>query len=314
MEHQYWRLVTSGFLHENLLHIAFNMYLLYLLGMMLEPALGSVKFAAIYFTSLLAGSFGALFATGAPSLGASGAVFGLMGAAVIELRARRMSVMESGIGGTHHHQSDLLLRVCQHLGRGPHRRPDRRGARRSVDQDRRRSSPLLGGLGGLRRAIGCRGRGLDRSGRLLGERNRLNSSQAGNYQYIGVSWPRCRLLDQDVSRANSPPASGAERARRSRASGSSKTSPRRSSSSIASAEAAEAANHHPGHLSAWLEQGSTGALDPFRGRPHAGRLRHGCHARRARLANCPAKLDASYRDGSRKPDQSPCYGCAVGHR
>jgi len=99
VEHQYWRLLTSGFLHENLLHIAFNMYLLYLLGMMLEPALGSLKFAAIYFTSLLAGSFGALFATGAPSLGASGAVFGLMGAAVIELRARRMSVMESGIGG-----------------------------------------------------------------------------------------------------------------------------------------------------------------------------------------------------------------------
>lgn len=99
VEHQYWRLVTSGFLHENVLHIAFNMYLLYLLGMMLEPALGSVKFAAIYFTSLLAGSFGALFATGAPSLGASGAIFGLMGAAVIELRARRMSVMESGIGG-----------------------------------------------------------------------------------------------------------------------------------------------------------------------------------------------------------------------
>jgi membrane associated rhomboid family serine protease len=98
-EHEYWRLVTSGFLHENLLHIGFNMYLLYLLGMMLEPALGSVKFAAIYFTSLLAGSFGALFATGSASLGASGAVFGLMGAAVIELRARRVSVMESGIGG-----------------------------------------------------------------------------------------------------------------------------------------------------------------------------------------------------------------------
>jgi membrane associated rhomboid family serine protease len=99
IEHEYYRLITSGFLHENLLHIGFNMYLLYLLGMMLEPALGSVKFTAIYFTSLLAGSFGALVATGAPSLGASGAVFGLMGAAVIELRARRMSVMESGIGG-----------------------------------------------------------------------------------------------------------------------------------------------------------------------------------------------------------------------
>ena len=42
---QYWRLVTSAFLHENFLHIGFNMYLLYLLGMMLEPAIGSLRFA-----------------------------------------------------------------------------------------------------------------------------------------------------------------------------------------------------------------------------------------------------------------------------
>jgi membrane associated rhomboid family serine protease len=65
---------------------------------MLEPAIGSVRFAALYFTALLAGSFGALLATAAPSLGASGAVFGLMGAAAVELRARRLSVMQSGIG------------------------------------------------------------------------------------------------------------------------------------------------------------------------------------------------------------------------
>jgi membrane associated rhomboid family serine protease len=99
VNHQYWRLISSGFLHENFIHIGFNMYLLYLLGMMLEPAIGSVRFAAIYFTALLAGSFGALLATAAPSLGASGAVFGLMGAAVVELRARRIGVMQSGIGG-----------------------------------------------------------------------------------------------------------------------------------------------------------------------------------------------------------------------
>jgi membrane associated rhomboid family serine protease len=99
VEHQYWRLVSSAFLHENLLHIGFNMYLLYLLGLMLERGIGSLRFALIYFTSLLAGSFGALLATAEPSLGASGAVFGLMGAAVVELRARRISVMESGIGG-----------------------------------------------------------------------------------------------------------------------------------------------------------------------------------------------------------------------
>jgi membrane associated rhomboid family serine protease len=97
--HEYWRLISSGFLHENFIHIGFNMYLLYLLGLMLEPSIGSVRFAFIYITALLAGSFGALLATAAPSLGASGAVFGLMGAAVVELRARRMSVMESGIGG-----------------------------------------------------------------------------------------------------------------------------------------------------------------------------------------------------------------------
>jgi membrane associated rhomboid family serine protease len=97
--HQYWRIVSSAFLHENLIHIGFNMYLLYMLGLMLEPAIGSVRFAAIYITSLLVGSFGVVFATNAPSLGASGAVFGLMGAAVVELRARNLSVMQSGIGG-----------------------------------------------------------------------------------------------------------------------------------------------------------------------------------------------------------------------
>jgi len=97
--HEYWRLVSSAFLHENLIHIGFNMYLLYLLGRMLEPAIGSLRFGVIYFTALLAGSAGALFATNAASLGASGAIFGLMGAAVVELRARRISVMESGIGG-----------------------------------------------------------------------------------------------------------------------------------------------------------------------------------------------------------------------
>jgi membrane associated rhomboid family serine protease len=97
--HQYWRLVTSGFLHENLLHIAFNMYLLYILGRMLEPAIGSLRFATIYGVALLAGSLGVLLATPNPSLGASGAIFGLMGAAAVDLRARGFSVMESGIGG-----------------------------------------------------------------------------------------------------------------------------------------------------------------------------------------------------------------------
>jgi membrane associated rhomboid family serine protease len=97
--HEYWRLLTSGFMHVSILHIGFNMLLLYFLGRMLEPAIGSARFAAIYFTSLLAGSFGAIVATPGISLGASGAIFGLMGAAVVEVRSRHIGVMESGIGG-----------------------------------------------------------------------------------------------------------------------------------------------------------------------------------------------------------------------
>ena len=59
----YWRIVTSGFLHAGLLHILFNMYLLYLLGNMLEPAIGSMRFGLVYFVSLFAGSLGALIVT-----------------------------------------------------------------------------------------------------------------------------------------------------------------------------------------------------------------------------------------------------------
>jgi membrane associated rhomboid family serine protease len=95
---EYWRLVTSGFLHFNLWHIAFNMYALYILGTMLEPAIGHYKFALIYFVSMLAGSFGALIVTpNSFTVGASGAVFGLMGAAILELRSRGIDPMQSGL-------------------------------------------------------------------------------------------------------------------------------------------------------------------------------------------------------------------------
>jgi len=96
---EYYRLVTSGFLHGGLLHIGFNMYILWFLGQILEPALGHVRFAALYFASLLAGSFGALlFSPTALTVGASGAVFGLMGATFVMQRARGMDPMQGGIG------------------------------------------------------------------------------------------------------------------------------------------------------------------------------------------------------------------------
>src|SRR4051812_45298545 len=96
---EWWRLVTGGFLHANLIHIFFNMYLLWILGQMLEPMLGSGRFAALYFTALLWGSFGALLVTpNVPTVGASGAVFGLMGAAAVELRARGVNPFKTDIG------------------------------------------------------------------------------------------------------------------------------------------------------------------------------------------------------------------------
>jgi membrane associated rhomboid family serine protease len=96
---EYWRLISSGFLHSGLLHIGFNMYILYWLGTMLEPSLGHARFLALYFASLLAGSFGALLLSpNSVTVGASGAVFGLMGAAFVMQRARGIDPMQSGIG------------------------------------------------------------------------------------------------------------------------------------------------------------------------------------------------------------------------
>ena len=82
-----------------MIHLLFNMFGLYILGGLLEPAIGRLRFGIIYFVSLLAGSFGALLLEPtAPTVGASGAIFGLMGAAVVVMRNRGINPMESGIG------------------------------------------------------------------------------------------------------------------------------------------------------------------------------------------------------------------------
>jgi membrane associated rhomboid family serine protease len=97
---QWWRIVTGGFLHESLLHIGFNMYVLYILGLQLEPVLGRVRFGVIYGVSLLTGSLGALIVSPhAVTVGASGAVFGIMGAFAVEMRARQIPLMQGGLGG-----------------------------------------------------------------------------------------------------------------------------------------------------------------------------------------------------------------------
>ncbi len=97
----WWRIITAGFLHAGILHLAFNMYFLYFLGTLLEPEIGKLRFAIIYVVSLLGGSFGALaLSPDAVTVGASGAVFGLMGAAIIAMRARGIDPMQSGLGPT----------------------------------------------------------------------------------------------------------------------------------------------------------------------------------------------------------------------
>jgi membrane associated rhomboid family serine protease len=96
---EYWRLVTSGFLHSGILHVGFNMYILWFLGNLLEPSLGPVRFAGLYLASLLSGSFAVvLLQPNALTVGASGAIFGLMGAAFMMQRARGIDPMQSGIG------------------------------------------------------------------------------------------------------------------------------------------------------------------------------------------------------------------------
>ncbi|MTV25799.1 rhomboid family intramembrane serine protease [Nitriliruptoraceae bacterium ZYF776] len=118
---EWWRIVTSGFVHAGVIHIAFNGYLLWLLGNQLEPALGRGRFATIYAGGLVGGSLGVcllawltvatglagipvlgdVFATSPVSqtVGASGAVFGLMGAAMVGLRRQGVNPWRSDIGG-----------------------------------------------------------------------------------------------------------------------------------------------------------------------------------------------------------------------
>jgi membrane associated rhomboid family serine protease len=96
---EWYRVVTAGFLHAGIIHLAFNMFALYILGTLLEPGIGTPRFLAIYFVSLLAGSFGALLLTpDAFTVGASGAVFGLMSAAFIVARHRGVERIAGQIG------------------------------------------------------------------------------------------------------------------------------------------------------------------------------------------------------------------------
>lgn len=114
-----WLLVTSGFLHASLMHVGFNGFLLWMLGRMLEPILGHARFAALYVAGLAGGGLGVVLLSwlwttplsevpvlggvltsnpGIPTIGASGAVFALMGAAMVGLRNRGINPWRTDIG------------------------------------------------------------------------------------------------------------------------------------------------------------------------------------------------------------------------
>jgi membrane associated rhomboid family serine protease len=81
---EWWRLVTNAFLHGSPIHLIFNMLMLWWFGRLLEGLLGTARFLAVYFIAVLAGSAGALLlAPTSATIGASGAVFGILGAGLV---------------------------------------------------------------------------------------------------------------------------------------------------------------------------------------------------------------------------------------
>jgi membrane associated rhomboid family serine protease len=94
---EWWRLVTSAFIHASIIHLLFNMLMLWWFGSALEALLGRARYLGIYFVSVLGGAAGALLATQSNQLtvGASGAVFGILGAGVV-LERRNVMVFGGG--------------------------------------------------------------------------------------------------------------------------------------------------------------------------------------------------------------------------
>jgi len=97
---EYWRLLTAPWLHGGTEHLVGNGIALYILGMVCEAAFGPVQFVVLYVLSGLAGSIVSVLVSAGPSVGASGAIFGLQGAAIVLLRRERerLLVRDSRVG------------------------------------------------------------------------------------------------------------------------------------------------------------------------------------------------------------------------
>jgi membrane associated rhomboid family serine protease len=93
---EWYRIITGDFLHRDFLHILFNLLSLYWLGRMIEPALGHARYVGIYLASGLVGSLAVLI-MGQGAYGASGCIYGLLGAAIVMARNRQINLMQSGL-------------------------------------------------------------------------------------------------------------------------------------------------------------------------------------------------------------------------
>jgi membrane associated rhomboid family serine protease len=98
---EWYRIITAGFLHAGVLHLLFNMWALWAIGNMLEPALGRLRFGLVYAGGLVGGSAGALLLQPErEAVGASGAIFALFAATFVVQRAAGIDPWRSGIALT----------------------------------------------------------------------------------------------------------------------------------------------------------------------------------------------------------------------
>ena len=154
-EGEWWRLITAAFLHYGLIHLGMNMLVLWFIGPPLEEYFGHGRYLLVYLVSGLAGSAGALiWSPNALTVGASGAIWGIMGAALV-LEARRIWVF----GGQAMGLVDLQPRDHVRHPRDLDRRPHRRARRRRAVRPRVLELPRLARA---RDALDGRGRGRER--------------------------------------------------------------------------------------------------------------------------------------------------------
>jgi membrane associated rhomboid family serine protease len=178
---EWWRIVTSGFLHFSVVHIAMNMLSLYFLGRLLEPVLPKGKFFLLYMASLLAGSAGVILLESRAALtgGASGAIFGLLGATAVAFRHRGVGLMQSGIGFTLIMNLVLTFTIPNISIGGPRRRAHRRSDLWLRHARSAQASSRVGGVAHARRGGSSRGRHLPRR---FGERDPRIAQRAGRWE------------------------------------------------------------------------------------------------------------------------------------